>query len=102
MEQAIIIQFKNGPHEDKKKQGICVLFAMSVYLLNMALTACLHYSSLNFQFSNQVLHINFLIDIQLQNDQYRLRLTGVVYYGQHHFCYEPQLIKSFSMHSDQF
>jgi len=38
-----------------------------------------------FEFSNQVLNINLLIDIQLQNDQHRLRLAGVVYYGQHHF-----------------
>jgi hypothetical protein len=28
---------------------------------------------------------NKLIDIQLQNVQHRLRLAGVVYYGQHHF-----------------
>ena len=38
-----------------------------------------------FEFSNQVLHINLLIDIQLQNDPQRLRLAGVIYYGQHHF-----------------
>ena len=38
-----------------------------------------------FEFSNQVLHINLLIDIKLQNDQHRLRLAGGIYYGQHHF-----------------
>ena len=38
-----------------------------------------------FEFSNQVLHINLLIDIELQNDQHRMRLAGIVYYGQHHF-----------------
>ena len=38
-----------------------------------------------FEFSNQVLHLDLLINIQLQNDQSRLRLAGVVYYGQHHF-----------------
>jgi hypothetical protein len=39
-----------------------------------------------FEFSNQVLHINLLIDVQLQNNQHtRLRLAGVIYYGQHHF-----------------
>ena len=41
-----------------------------------------------FEFSNQVLHINLLINIQLQNYQHRLRLAGVVYYGQHHFTAE--------------
>jgi hypothetical protein len=38
-----------------------------------------------FEFTNQELRINSLIDIQLQNVQHRLRLAGVVYYGQHHF-----------------
>ena len=38
-----------------------------------------------FEFSNQVLHIDLLINIQLQNYQHRSRLAGVVYYGQHHF-----------------
>ena len=38
-----------------------------------------------FEFSNQLLHINLLIDIPLQNYQQRMRLSGVVYYGQHHF-----------------
>ena len=38
-----------------------------------------------FEFSNQELHIDLLINIQLQNNQNRLRLAGVVYYGQHHF-----------------
>ena len=38
------------------------------------------------EFSNQELDINLLIDIQLQNNQHRLRLAGVVYYGQHHFA----------------
>ena len=42
-------------------------------------------SLLVFEFSNKVLHINLLIDIQLQNEQHRMRLAGVVYYGQHHF-----------------
>jgi hypothetical protein len=31
------------------------------------------------------LHIDLLINVQLKNDQNRLRLAGVVYYGQHHF-----------------
>ena len=38
-----------------------------------------------FEFSNQELHINSLINIQMQNGQERLRLAGVIYYGQHHF-----------------
>src|SRR5437016_2389015 len=38
-----------------------------------------------FENSNQVLHINLFINVQMQNDQHRLRLAGVVYYGQHHF-----------------
>ena len=35
--------------------------------------------------SNQKLHINLSIDIQLQNVQHSLSLDGVVYYSQHHF-----------------
>jgi hypothetical protein len=39
-----------------------------------------------FEFGNQVLHINLLIDIQLHNGHNTsMRLAGVVYYGQHHF-----------------
>ena len=38
-----------------------------------------------FEFSNQELHINSFINIQIQNDENRLRLAGVIYYGQHHF-----------------
>ena len=38
-----------------------------------------------FEFSNQALHIDLSINVQLKNDQNRLRLAGVVYYGQHHF-----------------
>ena len=29
--------------------------------------------------------MHLLIDIQMQNVQHRLRLAGIVYYGQHHF-----------------
>ena len=45
-----------------------------------------------FEFSNQALHIDLLINVQLKNDQNRLRLAGVVYYGQHHF--KAQIILS--------
>jgi hypothetical protein len=38
-----------------------------------------------FEFGNQVLHINLLINIQLHNGNHSMRLAGVVYYGQHHF-----------------
>ncbi|KAF8814122.1 hypothetical protein BYT27DRAFT_7219925 [Phlegmacium glaucopus] len=38
-----------------------------------------------FEFSNQVLHINFLINVKTHNQHHRMRLAGVVYYGQHHF-----------------
>ena len=40
-----------------------------------------------FEFGNQVLHINLLIDIQHHNGHasQSMRLAGVVYYGQHHF-----------------
>ena len=38
-----------------------------------------------FDFSNQAMHINLFINIQLENGQHRMRLAGVVYYGQHHF-----------------
>ena len=38
-----------------------------------------------FEFSNQALHIDLSINVQLKNDQNRLRLTVVVYHGQHHF-----------------
>jgi hypothetical protein len=44
-------------------------------------------SLLVFEFGNQVLHINLLIDIQIHNGHpsHSMRLAGVVYYGQHHF-----------------
>ena len=38
-----------------------------------------------FEFSNQAIHINLFINIQLENGQHRMRLAGVVYYGQHYF-----------------
>src|ERR1700678_1232154 len=58
---------------------------MSMFLSNMSLSFDNTPSLFVVEFSNQVLNINLLIDIQLQNDQHRLRLAGVVYYGQHHF-----------------
>jgi hypothetical protein len=38
-----------------------------------------------FEFANKVLHINFLIDLGPQNEHHRMRLAGVIYYGQQHF-----------------
>jgi hypothetical protein len=38
-----------------------------------------------FEFANHVLHINQLINIQMRNGQHRMRLAGIIYYGQHHF-----------------
>jgi len=38
-----------------------------------------------FEFANKVLHINFLIDLRPQNEHHRMRLAGVIYYGQQHF-----------------
>ncbi|KAF8814157.1 hypothetical protein BYT27DRAFT_7082845, partial [Phlegmacium glaucopus] len=38
-----------------------------------------------FELSNQVLHLNFLINVKTHNQHHRMRLAGVVYYGQHHF-----------------
>jgi hypothetical protein len=38
----------------------------------------------NFQIKCCIL-THYLINVQLKNDQNRLRLAGVVYYGQHHF-----------------
>ena len=42
-------------------------------------------SLLVFEFSNKVLYINFLIDLRVQNEHHRMRLAGVIYYGQQHF-----------------
>ena len=42
-------------------------------------------SLLVFEFSNRVLHINFLIYLRVQNEHHRMRLAGVIYYGQQHF-----------------
>ena len=42
-------------------------------------------SLLAFEFANKVLHINFLIDLGPQNEHHRMRLAGVIYYGQQHF-----------------
>jgi hypothetical protein len=38
-----------------------------------------------FELANHVLHIDLLIDLQPCNGNHRMRLAGVVYYGQHHF-----------------
>ena len=38
-----------------------------------------------FEFENKVLHINFLIDLGPQIEHHRMRLAGVIYYGQQHF-----------------
>ena len=42
-------------------------------------------SLLVFEFANKMLHINFLINLQPHSGHHRMRLAGVVYYGQHHF-----------------
>ena len=38
-----------------------------------------------FEFGDQVLHIDFFIDLQPKYGQHKMRLAGVVYYGQQHF-----------------
>jgi hypothetical protein len=42
-------------------------------------------SLLVFEFANNMLHIDFLINFQSHNGHHRMRLAGIVYYGQHHF-----------------
>ena len=58
-----------------------VLFVTSLFLFKYCFTDMP--SLVAFEFGNQVLHINLLIDIGHQSQS--MRLAGVVYYGQHHF-----------------
>ena len=59
---------------------MCVQLVMKEFLSNIALLKCLHYLYLNLQIKYYI-----LIDLGPQNEHHRMRLAGVIYYGQQHF-----------------
>ena len=62
---------------------VCATCDERVFVQYVALLKYLHYLYLNL--TNKVLHISFLIDLGPQNEHHRMRLAGVIYYGQQHF-----------------
>lgn len=51
----------------QEETGICVLFAMSMYLSNIALMRCLHYLSLNFQIKYCILTYQLTFNCKMTN-----------------------------------
>ena len=72
MVQVTITPQVNGLYEERMKRAMCVQLVMKEFLSNIALLKYLHY-------------LNLQIDLGPQNEHHRMRLAGVIYYGQQHF-----------------